>query len=261
MPHALTRVYRPRNHRNRPAGDRHSFTPAPRASRAGRYATGRPALPPRKRPRRTTALSETRLRSDSCPSITTGRTGVRRPRRCCSTGRPVVGPGLGRRSVPSLVLATCRLVRTRSEEQKNGAKDEHKNRHGRPHWDADHARNDGERARGTEHGAIGEDAGRRGVTAHDGYETTERELHGTGVYAADDAVPAAASATRRVRAAPSAKGWRRAPRSPVELQVVNLTPARSVAGVMPFRRPRLRNRLASPVECAWQAWVLRRKRR
>ena len=41
---------------------------------------------------------------------------------------------------------------------------------------------------------------------------------GTGVYAADEGVPAAASATTRVRAAPSAKGSRRAPRSPVELR-------------------------------------------
>ena len=123
------------------------------------------------------ALFRNALAPDSCPSITTGCTGWWRIRRCCSTGRPAGGPGLGSRSVPSFVRATLRLVRARGEEQKDGPDDEHENRHGRADRDADHARNDGERARGTEHGAIGEDARRRGVIVEDANQTTERELH------------------------------------------------------------------------------------
>ena len=55
-------------------------------------------------------------------------------------------------------LAARRLVRARGEEQKDGPEDEHENRHGRAERDAEDTRNDGECARGTEHGAVGEDA-------------------------------------------------------------------------------------------------------
>jgi hypothetical protein len=71
---------------------------------------------------------------------------------------PVGGPGLGRLAVASFVLAARRLVRARGEKQKDGPEDEHENRHGRAERDAEDARNDRERARGTEHGAVGEDA-------------------------------------------------------------------------------------------------------